>query len=107
MNESNTEREQTGECYVCGNTVQVDGTHAVERWGDILCRACSGETVEFEATCTSELCDWSYRAQGTEFSRGHVKTRAQQEANQHERFTKVFDGNPMHATSVEEVDGDD
>lgn len=92
-----------GSCRVCGETVPVDGENAIERWGGVLCRDCSDDPVVFEATCTSELCDWSFRSEHNEFNRGHVKTRAQQEANQHRMTKEVFEDNPMHRTTVQEV----
>ena len=90
-------------CRVCGDVVPVDGENAIERWGGVLCRDCSDEPVAFKATCSSQLCNWTFLAENNEFNRGHVETRAHQEANQHERSKAVFDDNPMHRTTVEEV----
>lgn len=95
--------DDTRPCRVCGEIVPVDGENAIERWGGVLCRDCSDKSVVFGATCTSELCDWSFRAEDDEFNRGHVKIRAQQEANHHQKQKEVFEDNPMHKTKVEEV----
>jgi len=97
------EEHAEGTCRVCGETVPVDGEKAIERWGSVLCQDCSNEPVRFKATCSSELCDWSFTVDEDEFNRGHAKTRAQQEANQHEKMKEVLDEDPMHRTSVTEV----
>lgn len=92
-----------GTCYVCGDEVPVDGEQAMERWGDVLCWECADEPVVFRATCSSQFCDWSFTVEDTEFNRGHARTRASQEATFHENRKRVFDGDEMHRTAVEEV----
>ena len=92
-----------GECHVCGETVPIDGEHAMERWGDVLCRDCSDEPVVFVARCNNGLCDWSYRVEENEFNRGHAETRVRQEKNRHERWKRIFDDDPMHNVGVKEV----
>jgi len=94
-------------CSVCDERVSVDGVEAGERFGNVLCRDCADHTVVFEATCDSGLCGWSFRVDGTEFNRGHLRTRAQQEATRHENEKRVFEDNPCHKTEVREVVGDE
>ena len=93
-----------GTCHVCGETVPLDGEQAIERFGEVLCRDCSDAPVAFEATCTNGICGWSYVAEGEEFNRGHLKTRAQQEATHHETSKREFDDDPTHTTRVQEVE---
>lgn len=90
-------------CHVCGDEVLVDGKHAMERFGDVLCRDCSDEPVVFVAECTNGLCTWSHRVDETEFNRGHAKTRAQQEANNHQTRKRLFEDDPTHKTEVREI----
>jgi ribosomal protein S27E len=94
----------SGECHVCGDTVPLDGEQAIKRFGEVLCRGCADEPVVFVAKCTNGLCGWSYRVDETEFNRGHAKTRAQQEANQHQDWKCVFEDDPTHRTEVSEVE---
>jgi len=94
---------EKGECHVCGEEVAVDGEQAVERFGNILCRECVDKPVVFRATCQRDGCDWSHEANHNEFNRGHVKTRAQQEANWHENSKDVLE-NETHKTEVTEVE---
>jgi hypothetical protein len=96
-----------GTCHVCDEDVPVDGEHAMERFGDVLCRDCSDEPVVFEAECTNGFCDWSYRYEDVEFNRGHVETRVRSEANTHENRKQVFDDDPAHTTEVWEVEPDE
>ena len=93
---------ERAEC-LCGDTVALDGEEAMRRFGNVLCRDCADEPVVFVARCTGGFCGWSYRVEETEFNRGHAETRAQQEANHHERFKRVIDGDHFHTTEVEEV----
>jgi len=92
------------ECHVCSSDVPVDGEHAMERFGNVLCRDCSDEPVVFVARCTNGICSWSYRVEENEFNRGHAETRARQEANQHQSWKREFDDDPTHKTEVEEID---
>jgi len=98
-----SEQSDRRTCHVCGELVLVDGEHAMERFGEALCRDCSQEPVVFVARCSNGLCDWSYRVEETEFNRGHAKTRAQQEANQHETWKRELDDDPTHNTDVQEI----
>ncbi|MFC6825641.1 hypothetical protein [Halopelagius fulvigenes] len=75
----------------------------MERFGEVLCRDCSSKPVVFRVRCSSGLCSWTYRVEETEFNRGHAKTLAQQEANNHEKEKRIFDDDPMHTTTVEEA----
>lgn len=97
---------ESGVCHVCGDSVLVDGSQAIERFGDVLCRDCSGEAVVFAAECTNQLCSWTYRHEDTEFNRGHVETRVQQEANTHENTQRAIHDDPTHTTEVWEIDTD-
>lgn len=94
---------ERGECHVCGDVVPLDGEKAMKRFGDPLCRDCSDEPVKFVVECSNGLCSWSYVVEENEFNRGHAKTRAQQEANQHETWKREFDDDPTHKTSIKEV----
>jgi hypothetical protein len=95
---------ETGVCHVCDEEVPLDGEHAMERFGNVLCKDCSRKDVVFVAECQAGLCDWSYRVEENEFNRGHAKTRAQQEANQHETWKRELDGDHMHKTDVREIE---
>lgn len=97
---------ERGACRVCGDDVPIDGEHAIERFGDVLCRECSSKPVAFVAECDNQFCEFEYRVDETEFNRGHAKMRAQQEANSHENFQRVMRENPMHNTTVREVEGE-
>lgn len=90
-------------CHVCGDDTAMDGEQGMRRFGQPLCRDCSDESVAFVAKCQNGLCTWSYVADGSEFNRGHLKTRAQQEANQHESWKREFGDDPTHKTEVREV----
>ena len=94
-------------CSVCDEQVAVDGVEAAERFVNVLCRDCADHTVVFEATCDSGLCEWSFHVSGVEFNRGHLRTRAQQEATRHENGKRVFEDNPCHKTEVREVSADE
>lgn len=96
-------QQERGTCYVCGEDVPLDGEQAIERWGDVLWRGCSGEPVAFRAECDNQFCDWSFDYEGQEFDRGHVEQIVRNEANTHERTKRIFDDDPMHNTTVEEV----
>lgn len=89
---------------LCGNHVVCDGEEAIERFGNVLCQDCAKQPVKFVADCDSELCDWSYEFEDTEFNRGHAKTRVHQEARHHQRTKRIFEDNPCHKTEVREVD---
>lgn len=92
-----------GTCHVCGEQVPIDGEHAIERWGDVLCRDCTDEPVVFEAECDNQFCNWSFECEGDEFDRGHVEQLVRQKANFHENLNKVARDDPMHNTEVREV----
>ena len=94
---------ETRSCHCCGEDYPLDGKHAIERFGNVLCKDCSDEPVVFEADCQNEFCDWSHSVEGNEFNRGHLKTRIQQEKNQHVKWKRVFDGDPMHNVEIGEV----
>lgn len=95
---------ETGTCHVCGEEAPVDGKHAVERFGNVLCWDCSGKPVKFVAECDSGFCSWFCEVEDTQFNRGHAKRLAQQEANRHQRARRIFDDDPCHKTDVREVD---
>lgn len=95
---------ETGTCRLCDESYPLDGEQAVEHFGTVVCADCVDESVVFVAECSNQFCDWTHRVEDTEFNRGHVKTRAQQEANNHERWKRVFEDDPMHETTVREVD---
>lgn len=95
---------ETGICHVCNEEVPLDGETAIERFGDVLCRDCSSKPLAFRATCGNQLCTWSYRVEESEWNRGHAETRVRQEANSHQKRKRVFDDDPTHRTTVEEVE---
>lgn len=97
------EPDPTPQCDICDDDLEEES--CLDRWGNVYCRDCLDAPVTFRATCSSEFCDWSYTVEDTEFNRGHVKNRAHQEANHHQKTKEIFDDNPMHRTSVEEVQG--
>lgn len=81
----------------------IDGSEAVERFGEVLCRDCSDEPVILRAECINQFCDWTFEKEGTEFDRGHVEQLVRSEVNSHEQRKRVFADDPMHETTVEEV----
>lgn len=98
---------ERGTCHVCGDEAPIDGDHATERFGEVLCRGCASKPVAFVAGCDNQFCEFEHRVGGREFNRGHIETNARMEANNHETEERVFREDPMHNTTVSEVDPDD
>jgi len=91
-------------CAVCDTHVPVDGDHAAESEGRVICRDCITVSVTFRADCGRFDCGWSYEWTGTEPERMQVENLVRNEANNHEMRTRVFDGDHGHHCEITEVE---
>lgn len=86
---SSADEPEDRPCNVCEDVVLVDGEHAIEHGGQVICRDCSDVPVAFRAFCTA--CSWSVTHQGREFDRWAVRQLAQSDANSHESAEETFE----------------